>query len=105
MLDIACGVEIYSIVLYSVLQTSINIQIETHGYSLVTPLNCGKSLPKSLPIFASTSESSSIQTAELIVKWHTIFKMGSHDHSPHTFGSDAETQVRCWQLCDISMHL
>ena len=35
----------------------------------------------------STSESSSIQTTEPIVKCHTILEMGSHDLSPHTFGS------------------
>ena len=34
-----------------------------------------------------TLESSSIQTTEQIVKWHTILEMGSHDLSPHTFRS------------------
>ena len=34
-----------------------------------------------------TLESSSIQTAEPIVKFHTISEMGSHDESAHTFGS------------------
>ena len=34
-----------------------------------------------------TLESSSIQTTEPIVKCHTILEMGSHDLSPHTFGS------------------
>ena len=37
-------------------------------------------------IFATFSESSSIQTAEPIVKCHTILEMGSHDLSPHTLG-------------------
>ena len=40
-----------------------------------------------MSIFASTSESSSIQTAELIMKYHAIFDKGSHDLSPHYFGS------------------
>ena len=31
----------------------------------------------------STLESSSIQTTELIVKFHTILEMGSHDESAH----------------------
>ena len=34
-----------------------------------------------------TLESSSIQTTEQIVKFHTILEMGSHDLSPHTFRS------------------
>ena len=34
-----------------------------------------------------TSESSNIQTTGPIVKCHTILLMGSHDLSPHTFGS------------------
>ena len=35
----------------------------------------------------STLESSNIQSTEPIVKCHTILEMGSHDISPHTFGS------------------
>ena len=35
----------------------------------------------------TTSASSSIQTTEPIVKCHTILETGSHDLSPHTFGS------------------
>ena len=38
----------------------------------------------------STLENSSIQTAEPIVKFHTIFEMGSHDGSSHTFGSSLQ---------------
>ena len=47
--------------------------------------------PKNLPYLRKSSqptlESSSIQTAEPIVKFHTILEMGSHDESAHTFGS------------------
>ena len=45
---------------------------------------CSKKLVKSLH---PTLESSSIQTAEPIVKFHTILEMGSHEESSHTFGS------------------
>ena len=38
-------------------------------------------------LFYPTSESSSIQTVELIVKCHTILEMRNNDVSLHTFGS------------------
>ena len=41
----------------------------------------------SIKIFPPTSQSSSTQTAEPIVKCHTILEMGSHDLSPHTYRS------------------
>ena len=41
----------------------------------------------SVKIFLATSLSTSTQTAEPIVKCHTILAMGSHDLSPHSFGS------------------
>ena len=47
-------------------------------------LNLFSELAKSLQ---PTLESSSIQTTEPIVKCYTILEMGSHDLSPHTFGS------------------
>ena len=40
-----------------------------------------------LSISPATSQSSSTQTAEPIVKCCTILEMGSHDLSPHAFGS------------------
>ena len=54
--------------------------------------------PKCPPLLSSSSEklaissqptleSSSIQTTEPIVKFHTILEMGSHDESAHTFRS------------------
>ena len=52
--------------------------------------SCSKKLAKSLQ---PTSESSSIQTTELIVKCHTILEMRSHDLSPHTFRSG----LRFWK--------
>ena len=39
------------------------------------------------PTPLTTAQSSSTQTAEPIVKCHTILEMGSHDLSPHTFRS------------------
>ena len=52
---------------------------------------CSCSSPKNLPnlhkSLQPTLESSSIQTTEPIVKFHTILEMGSHDESAHTFGS------------------
>ena len=51
------------------------------------PTSTTTTTPYSVKIFPATSQSSSTQTAEPIVKCHTILKMGSHDLSPHTFRS------------------
>ena len=49
-----------------------------------------KKLTKSLQ---PNLESSSIQTAEPIVKFHTTLEMWSHDGSAHTFGSSLQKGV------------
>ena len=56
-----------------------------------TEVSSSPPLPKNLPFLRKSSqptlESSSFQTTEPIVKFHTILEMGSHDESAHTFRS------------------
>ena len=52
-------------------------------------------LQDSPQIFASTSESSCVQTTELIMKCHTILEMGSHDllDLNYNFGKGPKREV------------
>ena len=54
---------------------------------LLSSSSCSKNSQNLHKSSQPTLESSSIQTAELIVKCHTILEMGGHDGSAYTFGS------------------